>query len=82
MSNIQNAICPGCGWRGAVKPKLACPHCGWENNAPPWRLLTLRELLCDSEGPYGDVRMDLFLKSVLEEYAAHHNTDNVTQQGA
>jgi hypothetical protein len=66
---MKSLICPGCGGRFhpagmAGKP---CPHCGWENNLPPYRLLNLRELLNDSEGVYNDIRMDKFLRAVLQE---------------
>ena len=59
-------ICPGCGWTGCLDGLAngACPDCGYENGRPPWRLLTIREMLTDS-GEYDDVRMDRFLQAIL-----------------
>lgn len=64
---ITTVICPGCGWTGTVgKLNLgACPKCGYENGAPPYRLLTLDEMLRITDIEYIDVRMDLFLVSLL-----------------
>ena len=59
-------ICPGCGWYGkrrALK-KGACPKCEYENGVEPYRLLTLKEIQ-ESSTLYNDVRLDLFLKSLL-----------------
>jgi len=63
----KTIICPGCGWTGTVETldQDGCPDCGYENNLEPYRLLTLSEMLND-EGEYDDIRMDLFLKSLLE----------------
>jgi len=63
-------ICPGCGWIGSIDrlDEGACPDCAYENNTPPhWRLLTIGELLSESEPTdYCDMRMDLFLQSLLQ----------------
>lgn len=64
----MNAICPGCGWIGKAKAKLSCPVCAYENNQPPYRLLTLKELMGDETGVYNDINMGKFLMSVLKEY--------------
>jgi len=78
---MNGLICPGCG--GIFHPSgmdgKPCPDCGWENNLPPYRLLNLRELLHDSEGVYNDIRMDKFLRAVLQE-SYGSKFDNATAQ--
>ena len=59
-------ICPGCGFIGNVGTVYeCCPKCDYENGAEPNRLLTLDELLKDSDGVYADVCMEAFLISVI-----------------
>lgn len=65
---FDTIVCPGCGWTGDIEGLSdgACPNCRYENNLPPLRLLTIKEMLEDEEsGEYNDVRMDLFLASLL-----------------
>lgn len=61
-------VCPGCGWYGE-KDELSkygqCPYCGYENSQEPFRLLTLAEISHDNNAKYANVRLNLFLKSVL-----------------
>ena len=61
-------ICPGCGWLGTVDKLClgACPECEYENGAPPYRLLTLGEMLRITDIEYINVRMDLFLASLFK----------------
>lgn len=61
-------ICPGCGWMGVVEDlpeNGCCPECDYENNQPPYRLLTLEEMLEDEWGEYDNVRMDSFLTALF-----------------
>lgn len=68
--NLDTIICPGCGWTGAIKELgkeySQCPKCQYENGSEPYRLLTIKEMLKNTEPEYNDVRMDLFLKSVIK----------------
>lgn len=62
-------VCLGCGWTGSITELSeygTCPVCKYENGAPPYRLLTLGEILdSDEEASYMNVRLDLFLKTVF-----------------
>ena len=60
-------VCPGCGWIGDMESLNdgACPICDYENSLLPHRLLTLKEMLEDEWGEYGNVRMDLFLAALF-----------------
>jgi len=69
--NRYTVICPGCGWTGQVSELMengTCPECSYENGAPPYRLLTLSEMLRITDVEYADIRMDLFLASLLRVF--------------
>jgi len=61
-------ICPGCGWIGKISNLLsgACPICDYKNDKDLSnnRLLSVKEML-DCKYRYDNVRLDLFLKSLL-----------------
>lgn len=68
LERDTRVVCPGCGWTGCVDELYsgACPSCGYENNG--WdgeRLFTLQEML-GKPVEYHDVRLDKFLRSILE----------------
>ena len=70
MTVLNAIICPGCGWVGTIETLQdggCCPECNYENGVEPNRLLTLSEMMEDSTMEYVDVRMDLFLKSLLTQ---------------
>lgn len=73
-TTLDTIICPGCGWIGAIakasSPNRDCPSCGYENNLPPYRLLTLKEMLENRDGEYDGVRMDAFLAALFRVLAA------------
>ena len=61
-------VCPRCGWTGVIEDLFdgICPECRYENGLPPYRLLTIKEMLEDEQiSEYNDVRMDLFLASLF-----------------
>ncbi len=64
---MDKIVCPGCGWTGEIVDLKvgACPQCEYENGMPPNRLLTLTEIMETDESEYYDVRLDLFLTSVI-----------------
>ena len=75
----KTIICPGCGWTGFEKDlesvgdlSLVCPSCGYENNAwgSNYKLYTLTEMM-EHDCEYNDVRMDLFLASLIKVYREH-----------
>ena|GEM_PF-6572878 len=72
--DLDVIICPGCGWKGNKRElnkgpldKGSCPVCEFQNGLPPYTMLTVSEMLTDEYGTeYTDVRMDLFLATLLE----------------
>ena len=58
-------ICPSCGWIGKGGNLLSgkCPICNYINTNNS-RLLSVKEML-DCKDSYHNVRMDLFLRSLL-----------------
>ena len=73
-ATLDMVICPGCGWIGIVEDLAvsdgACHHCSYENNLPPYRLLTIKEMLENRDGEYDGVRMDAFLAALFRVLAA------------
>ena len=64
-------VCPGCGWVGVEADLTAasgfrdCPDCGYQNGMPPYRLLTVKELLeFPQEGDFNSVDLYEFLNSI------------------
>lgn len=69
--SVYTIVCPGCGWVGkeydleASSGFLDCPECGYENGSPPYRLLTVKEMLdFPSEGAYNGVNIYEFLNAI------------------
>ena len=64
-------VCPGCGWVGTEEGlefhsgSWDCPDCEWQNRQPPFRLLTVKEMMeFPQEGEYRHVDMYAFLNSI------------------
>lgn len=82
-ATLGMVICPGCGWIGTIEGLSdgVCPNCRYENNLPPLRLLTIKEMLEDDEqGEYDGVRMDLFLASLFRVLYDVKGKDEMTEE--
>jgi len=65
---LEQIICPGCGAVYEQEEDLndgACPKCRYENGLPPFRLLTVQEILEDNNETWNDVSLGAFVRSLL-----------------